>query len=131
MLVFPEMSNYTTSQLSPTISCGVPVAGVSCVESGAAFLHDGAVHCNTERKAQFNIQLQDVSGSGSRNSLTDEFKRPPLFDQVSQRILHYAGRPLVDFTVVVVGTTNDALDALRRSKTTASWRKNTYTDCCV
>lgn len=103
------------------------------MEPSAAFLHDGAVYCNKAQSTvpHMHVQLQDICSRGLHNSLTNEFERPPLFDQMSQRILHYAGRPLVDFTVVVVGTTDDTLDALRRSKTTQVRDSKTQMIFCV
>lgn len=49
-----------------------------------------------------------------RSGVTDVFEWPSLFHQVSQRMLHYAGCPLVDFTLVIICPTNNVLNTLGR-----------------
>lgn len=74
------------SDCTASISGGVPVAGVGCVETSAALLHDGAVY--------------------------HVFERPSLFHQMSQRVLYDAGSPLVDFTLVIICPTDDTFNTL-------------------
>lgn len=50
------------------------------------------------------------------SELTYVFERPSLFDQVGQRVLHYTGRPLVHFTLVIICSTNNSFDTLRHTE---------------
>lgn len=109
-----------------TISGSVPVAGVSCVETSAAFLHDGTVYCKASQTGNTHshpssthqdtvqVSCQCTPWGGE---LTYVFEWPALFHQVRQRVLHYAGRPLVHFTLVIICSTNNALNTLGQTQT--------------
>lgn len=47
-----------------------------------------------------------------RSGVTNIFKWPSLFHQLGQTMLHYTGCPLVDFTLVIISTTNKILNTL-------------------
>lgn len=74
------------SDRAASVSGGVPVTGVGRVESCATLLHDSAVN--------------------------DVFKSFPLFNQLSERVLDDARRPLVHLVLAVVHTSDYTLDAL-------------------
>lgn len=69
-----------------SVSGRVPVAGVGSVESSTALLHDGTVDHVLEG--------------------------PSLFHQVTQTVLHYTGRPLVHFILIILCSTNNTFNAL-------------------
>lgn len=51
------------------------------------------------------------------SEFTYVFEWPSLFHQVSQRMLHYTGRPLVHFTLVIICSANNTFNTLRQNHT--------------
>lgn len=64
--------------------------------------------------------LQLVTG----REFTYVFERPPLFHQVSERLLHYTGCPLVHFALDIICSPDNTFNALRQNHTDTV----TYTD---
>lgn len=67
----------------------------------------------THASATNKLDVLEAHVIEHRDLLTYVFERPTLFHQVSEWMLHYTGRPLVDFTLVIICSTDDAFNALR------------------
>lgn len=67
----------------------------------------------THTSATNKLDVLEAHVIEHRDLLTYVFECPTLFHQVSEWMLHYTGRPLVDFTLVIICSTDDAFNALR------------------